>query len=368
MPLFRPCPRCGSPVHVRKLACACGHEFRRSLALTEKHHVNAVGHKARKRALETEDESSKRRSSDSACKAQKRALETAEQTTERRARNAACQAQKRALETEEQSRECKVRNTACQAQKRALETEEQSRERKTRNTACQAYKRALETEEQSRERKTLNTACQAQKRASESGDQSTERKACNAAYKSKSRANVSLQAAIETFVAKTKQGPDYVCNSCHRLMYRQTVVLLDRQKYTKASPDVLGNVFKNLYSSFDDKYWVCKTCDGALSCGRMPVQVKYYGLQLSTIPPELSCLNALELWLISLRVPCMKMVALPSGKQRCIHGQAVNVPSKLDSVCTALPRLPSQSELIPLKFKLSKACLQGPLHVRLCNP
>ena len=29
----------------------------------------------------------------------------------------------------------------------------------------------------------------------------------------------------------------------------------------------------------------------------------------------------------------------------------MNVPSKLDSVCTVLPRLPSQSELIPLKLK-----------------
>ena len=47
----------------------------------------------------------------------------------------------------------------------------------------------------------------------------------------------------------------------------------------------------------------------------------------------------------------MKMVALPSGKQRCIHGPAVNVPSKLHSFCTVLPRLPSQSELIPLKLK-----------------
>ena len=68
-------------------------------------------------------------------------------------------------------------------------------------------------------------------------------------------------------------------------------------------------------------------------------------------PPELSYLNALEIRLISLRIPFMKMVALPSGKQRCIHGPAVNEPSKLDSGCTVLPRLPSQSELIPLKLK-----------------
>jgi hypothetical protein len=47
----------------------------------------------------------------------------------------------------------------------------------------------------------------------------------------------------------------------------------------------------------------------------------------------------------------MKMVALPSGKQRSIHGPAVNVPSKVDTICDVLPRLPSQSELVPLKLK-----------------
>ena len=40
-----------------------------------------------------------------------------------------------------------------------------------------------------------------------------------------------------------------------------------------------------------------------------------------------------------------------TGKQRCIHGPAVNVPSKLDSLCNLLPRLPSQAELVPLKLK-----------------
>lgn len=52
----------------------------------------------------------------------------------------------------------------------------------------------------------------------------------------------------------------------------------------------------------------------------------------------------------------MKMVALPSGKQRSIHGPAVNgpavnVPSKVDTICNVLPRLPSQTDLIPLKLK-----------------
>ena len=45
------------------------------------------------------------------------------------------------------------------------------------------------------------------------------------------------------------------------------------------------------------------------------------------------------------------MVALPAGKQKSIHGPAVNVPSKVDTICNVLPRLPSQTELVPLKLK-----------------
>ena len=70
------------------------------------------------------------------------------------------------------------------------------------------------------------------------------------------------------------------------------------------------------------------------------------------------CLNALELRLICLCVPFMKMVALPTGKQWSIHGPAVNVPSKLDTICDVLPRLPSQTEMVPLKLK-RKVAYQG---------
>ena len=80
----------------------------------------------------------------------------------------------------------------------------------------------------------------------------------------------------------------------------------------------------------------------------MPFQAKANSLQLPAIPPEIAELNALELRLICLRLPFMEMLALPSGKQRSIHGPAVNVPSKVDTVCNILS---SQSELIPLKLK-----------------
>jgi len=44
-------------------------------------------------------------------------------------------------------------------------------------------------------------------------------------------------------------------------------------------------------------------------------------------------------------------VALPCGKQRVIHGPAVNVPTDLKPACTLLPRLPSQTRIIPMKLK-----------------
>ena len=70
--------------------------------------------------------------------------------------------------------------------------------------------------------------------------------------------------------------------------------------------------------------------------GNIHLQSKCNGLDLDVIPDELKSLNTLELRLISLRIPFMKMVALPSGKQRSIHGPAVNVPSMVDNVCTLL--------------------------------
>ena len=91
---------------------------------------------------------------------------------------------------------------------------------------------------------------------------------------------------------------------------------------------------------------MCKTCDRTLKSGTLPLHSKANRLQLYEVPPELSGLNALELSLICLQVPFMTMVALPSGKQRSIHGPAVNVPSKVDTICNVLPRLPSQSELV----------------------
>ena len=127
-------------------------------------------------------------------------------------------------------------------------------------------------------------------------------------------------------------------------MYHKTVQEFQLSKYHKAPSEF----FVSVSVSLQDKQWICKTCHNALKRGVLPAQAKANNLDLDSIPVELSDLNALEVRLISLRIPFMKMVALPCGKQRAIHGPAVNIPT---DVCTLLPRLPSQTQMVPMKLK-----------------
>ena len=306
MPATKVCAQCCAAVNIKKSACDCGYSFvlKRKTSLSP---AVKLGRRL-KRAAEPLSDTKRRQCADKLRRAQRRALETEDETLHRR-------------ET----------NRACTARKRASETELDALQRRETNRACTARKRATETKPDASQRRETNRACTARKRVS-----------C-----------IPIDKAITEFQSKVKLGPEYVCTCCHRMMYKQTVVPYNRSKYAKASEEMLKQVFSDekKYNSFDGNVWVCKTCNRTLSRGNMPLQAKANNLELSAIPHELSDLNQLELRLVSLRVPFMEMVALPSGKQRSIHGPAVNVPSRLDTICSVLPRLPSQTELIPLKLK-----------------
>ena len=156
---------------------------------------------------------------------------------------------------------------------------------------------------------------------------------------------------VADFLNKVRDAADYVCCSCHRMMYRLGVQLLKEGNYTKASRSVLKDVLCFKIKSANDKEWICLNCHVTLKGGKMPVQAKCNNLELAPLPTELTDLNDLEIRMISQRIPFVKMVALPSGKQHGIHGPAVNVPAKLDFICTQFPRLPSETQLVPMKLK-----------------
>ena len=307
MPPSKVCPQCESIVPLRLKVCkSCQHVFRSKRKA--EHHLPEKTMK-RMRVLQSDSVKSAIKAKDRLQKDSERASETSEQTVHRQ-----------------------QQNTEHMASMRASETSEQTVHRQEKDRNHKASMRASETSEQSVHRQGKDKSSKASVRAT------------------KKASDVSVQQAVMSFHSDVKNGPDFGCSCCHRLMYSKSVVPCNIAKYTKSSNNLLECVFSAdlRYVSDTGKEWVCKTCDRTLKRGVMPLQAIANGLQLSQIPPKLSDLNALELRLICLRVPFMKMVALPSGKQRSIHGPAVNVPSKVDTICS---RLPSQSELVPLKLK-----------------
>ena len=152
---------------------------------------------------------------------------------------------------------------------------------------------------------------------------------------------MTIDDVIKSFCEVVKRGPEYVCTICHCLMYKQSVYPFQSDKFVdKFDNDDFEMLIGCEHVTLDG--------NGSTSKGKVPRQAITDGLELGKVPEELKCLNKLELELISLRIPFLKMVALPSGKQSCVHGPAVNVPSKLDNVCTLLPRLPGQTDLVLL--------------------
>ena len=116
------------------------------------------------------------------------------------------------------------------------------------------------------------------------------------------------------FLLWKDQTMSVCCNQLMMMMYRKTVQQFKEFNYDKAPNEFV----MPKSASVHDKQWICKTCHSTLKRGVLPAQAKGNNLDLDDIPEELSDLNPLEIRLISLRIPFMKMVALPCGKQRAM--------------------------------------------------
>ncbi|XP_006822000.1 uncharacterized protein LOC102807333, partial [Saccoglossus kowalevskii] len=83
----------------------------------------------------------------------------------------------------------------------------------------------------------------------------------------------------------------------------------------------------------------------------MPAEAVANNLDLKAIPDELKCLNDLEEHLVALHIPFLKMLALPRGGQKGVHGPVVCVPSSVVKATSFLPRIESEDQTIRVKLK-----------------
>ena len=167
--------------------------------------------------------------------------------------------------------------------------------------------------------------------------------------KYRKRSSISITSTIQTFRSKIKEGPTYICCSCQLLLYRHNVKKFVNDHYSAA---LLADCTNNI-DSFDHMRYICNSCHNSLCKGYIPPLSVGNLLQLTEIPDVLKNLSSLEVTLISKRIPFMKILGLPRGKQKAVHGCVVNVPVDPDETCGILPRLPSSATLtVKLKRKL----------------
>ncbi len=173
-----------------------------------------------------------------------------------------------------------------------------------------------------------------------------------------------MESAIHAFRCKIQKGPTHVCTVCHRALFPDQVRVCNRTRYDKnvhvAASCLTGKYVHACDSACSDfcvvpeerkQEWICHTCDSHLKRGHMPSIASANKLELQPIPTELVELNVLERQLIAKIVPFAKIVALPKGQQKAVHGAIVCVPSEVEQTVNSLPRPRSASQLLQVKLK-----------------
>lgn len=147
-----------------------------------------------------------------------------------------------------------------------------------------------------------------------------------------------------------QQKPTSVCLVCQRLLFPTQVKKLFTHKYSNSLLQMCVELSSEFCTSVQS--FICFTCDASLLKGLLPSQGAYCN---KLIPPQipdcLQDLNTLERHLITPIIPFMKIVQLPTGQQKGIHGPVVCVPSDIHKSATCLPRLISDGSLIKVKLK-----------------
>ena len=183
---------------------------------------------------------------------------------------------------------------------------------------------------------------------------------------------------MKVFKEKAMQGIDYSCCCCERVLFENQVKKCDRESYLKSvnASNVADLCIQNKYchecsdSCPKDctKYqsWICYTCHRKIVSGNIPAEAAFNNMTVEEIPKELKELNCLEKHLIGLHIPFMKVMALPHGGQKNIHGPVVCVPSNLKKV-TKLPIKGDENMLLRVKLK-RKLSYKGYFEYQFVNP
>lgn len=171
--------------------------------------------------------------------------------------------------------------------------------------------------------------------------------------------------SLNAFRAHCESAPTFVCTVCLKASFENQVKPCIRPVYDK-NPHVVIQCLTGKYVHIcneecinqsckvpDERKseWICHCCHNHLKKGQMPSLAVVNNLKLVEIPPQLACLNIIETHLVKKVVSFQKVMPLPKGKQNCIVGNVILVPSEVNDTINSLPRVADQSQTIRVKLK-----------------
>lgn len=123
------------------------------------------------------------------------------------------------------------------------------------------------------------------------------------------------------------------------------------QSFTPTNSKIVQVIFSILLLMEIKKHFICNSCLRYLKKGDIPPLSAANNMCIDECPTQLQDLSSLKTLFISRRIPFMKLLAIPRGKQNSIYGCVVNIPIEPEHCVSVLPRVASPEEVVLVKLK-----------------
>lgn len=101
-----------------------------------------------------------------------------------------------------------------------------------------------------------------------------------------SRQHKQVNDPVAAFCLHIQEGPIYTCVSCHRHLYKQSVVKLNLPRYKPTSQQLLATMLAAFNGNTDDQLHICCTCRSYVTTNRIPPQAA-----INCSPACINCRN-----------------------------------------------------------------------------
>ena len=175
--------------------------------------------------------------------------------------------------------------------------------------------------------------------------------------RSKKRKSVTCQGRVLAFKRDIIDGPNFVCFSCNRCLFKRSVRILKENDISKLIAKIGPDLFieAGLEACINNtELIVCYGCFNSLSKNKFPSLNVNNGLKVEQVPDDLSCISDLEQQLIARSLMFMKIKKLPTSRMGAVVDQVISVPIEQTDVVknvSKLPRHPSDAQIVAVKLK-----------------